>query len=150
VLPLAHQSPQPKWQIDHFGCFCTAHSRKSLYFSIWAPLSPKIAPSHGGSGPYLTHDSWGPSKPTHNPNSIWIDSVIFCTDDCSAECHDTLQRNAPFPSKLPLSTRDLDPHLIPGSLGPSTQTAPRSVEPFLHSSLVSVSQTDGHTTLFFQ
>jgi len=47
VLPSAHLSPQPKWQIDLFSRFCTAHSRKSLYFKMGRPF-PKIAPSHGG------------------------------------------------------------------------------------------------------
>ena len=40
----------------------------------------------------------------------------------------------PFPPKLPLCLGDLDPHLIHGSLDPpesSTQTASRSVQPFL-------------------
>jgi len=50
------------------------------------------------------------------------------------------------PSKLPLPMGDLDPHLIHGSLGPpvsSTQTASRSLQPFLHGSLVW--QTDWQT-----
>jgi len=47
VLPSAHLSPQPKRQIDQFSRFCTAHRRKSLYFTMGAPF-PRIAPSHGG------------------------------------------------------------------------------------------------------
>jgi len=34
------------------------------YTLQWAPLSPKIAPSHGGSGPHVRHDSLDPSEPT--------------------------------------------------------------------------------------
>jgi len=47
----------------------------------------------------------------------------------------------PSPSKLPLPIGNVNPHLILDSLGPSepiTQTASRSVPPFLHSSLQSV------------
>ena len=62
VLPSAHRSPQPKWQIDQFSCFCTAYGRNSLYFTMGAPF-PKIARSHRGYGPHLTHDSLGPSEP---------------------------------------------------------------------------------------
>jgi len=69
----------------------------------------------------------------------------------TAECPDTLQWDAPFgrlnfPSKLPLPIGDLNLHLIHSSLGPpesSTQTASRSVQPFLQCSLVW--QTDQHT-----
>jgi len=49
VLPLAHLSPQPKRQMIGSAGFAqlTAESPNTLQ---WAPLSPKIAPSHGGSG----------------------------------------------------------------------------------------------------
>ena len=47
VLPWAHQSPTPKRQIDQFSRFCTLCTA-----SQWAPLSLKISPSHGGSGPH--------------------------------------------------------------------------------------------------
>jgi len=51
LLPSAHPSPQPKRQIDRFSCFCTAHDRKSLYFTMGNPF-PQIAPSHEGYGPH--------------------------------------------------------------------------------------------------
>ena len=38
AFPSAHQSPQPKRQIDRFTHFCTAHGRKSLYFTMGAPF----------------------------------------------------------------------------------------------------------------
>jgi len=63
VLPSAHPSPQSKRQIDQFSRSRTAHGRKSLYLQC-ALLSPKIAHSHGGSAPHLTHESLGPSEPT--------------------------------------------------------------------------------------
>jgi len=58
--PWAHTSPQPKWHLDWFSRFCTAHRRVSLVYN-GPPLLPlKIAPSHGGSGPCLIHGSLGP------------------------------------------------------------------------------------------
>jgi len=52
VLPWAHASPQPKREISGSAIFAqlTANSPYTLH---WAPLSLKIAPSHGGSGPHL-------------------------------------------------------------------------------------------------
>jgi len=61
VLPSAHLSPQPKWQIDRFSHFCTAHSRKCPYFTMGDPF-PKIALLIGGSRPHLIHDSLGHSE----------------------------------------------------------------------------------------
>ena len=43
VLPSAYPSPQPTRQIDRFSHFCTAHGRKSLYFTMGAPF-PKNCP----------------------------------------------------------------------------------------------------------
>jgi len=63
VLPSAHPSPQPKWQIDRFSCFCAAYGRKFLYFTMGGP-SPKIAPYHGEIWTHLIHDSLGQSEPT--------------------------------------------------------------------------------------
>jgi len=57
-----HPSPQHKRHLHRFSRFCRAHGRKSLNFTMSATF-PKISPSHGGSGPYLTYDSLGPSKP---------------------------------------------------------------------------------------
>jgi len=52
VHPLAHWSPQSKWQMDNFSCF-TQLTVESAYTLQLAPLSTRIAPSHGGSGPPL-------------------------------------------------------------------------------------------------
>jgi len=78
VLPSAHQSPQPKRQIDRFGRFCTALGRKSKYFTVGASF-PNIASIHG---------IWTPSntwfcRPTRvlNPNGISIDSAVFLQCD---------------------------------------------------------------------
>jgi len=62
MLPLAHQSPQPKRKTNKFRHSYTVHGRKSLY--IMTGPFPKIAPFHGGLEPHLIHDSLGHSKIT--------------------------------------------------------------------------------------
>jgi len=146
VHPSAHSSPQPKGQVDRFSRFCTAHGRKCrAYILQWATLSTRIAPSHGDLDPYLTHDALGPCEPTTQtaPRSVqpclhrWPHSVPI------------LYKGLPVsPSKLPLPMGGSGPHVIHGSLGPPeswTQTATRSLQPFLQGSLVW--QTDRQTTL---
>jgi len=59
---------------------------ESLYSLQWTTLSPKISPSHGGSGPHLIDDS---SVRAHNPNGITIGSAVFT--HVTAECPCTLQ-----------------------------------------------------------
>jgi len=84
----------------------------------------KIASSHGGSGLHLIHDS-SPIQ-AHNPNGISIGSAVFA--HFTAECPYTLQWATLPPLKIVPS------HGTRGSLGPpksSTQTASRSVQPFL-------------------
>jgi len=48
--------------------FLQSSGQKSLYFIMGDPF-PQIAPSHGGSGPNLIHDSSGPSKSTAQTGS---------------------------------------------------------------------------------
>jgi len=73
-----------------------------------------------------------------NPNGIWIGSAVFST--AARPSVPILCNGTPlFPSKLPIPVGGSGPHLIHGFLGPyksSTQTASRSVQPFLHGSLV--------------
>ena len=69
---------------------------KSPYILQLATLSPKIAPSHGGSVPQLTR-FLGPIR-AHNPNGISIASAVFA--QTTADCPHTLQWDAPSPSKL--------------------------------------------------
>jgi len=75
----------------------------------------------------------------------------LCTDDRRVSLYFTMGR--PFsPKNLPLPMGESGPHLIHGSSGPlksSTQTAARSVQPFLQGSLVwqTDRQTDRQTTL---
>jgi len=44
MLPWAYQSPQPKWHLNRFGNFCTAHGRESLYFTMGRPFPPSKLP----------------------------------------------------------------------------------------------------------
>jgi len=46
----SHSSPYPKWHLNQFSHFCTAHSSESLYFTIGHPLPLKmpIRPLHMG------------------------------------------------------------------------------------------------------
>jgi len=146
VLAWAHPSLQPKRQLDWFSRFCTAHGRKSLYFTKGAPFS-KIGPSHGVSGPHLTHDSSEPIR-ARNPNGISLGLAVFA--QMTTECPYTLQWDAPFPCQnYPLPMGDLrKPHLIHGFLGPpesSIQTTSRSIQPFLQGWLQCDRSTDRPT-----
>ena len=131
VHPLAHSSPQPKWQINRFSHFCTAHGRVS---SGIPPV--RHAPFLWGIWTPSNNDYLGPSKPKIQTASRSVQP--FYTDDCRVSC--TLQWVALLPaSKLPLPMGDVDPHVILSSLGPpefSTQTASWSVQLFSQGSLV--------------
>jgi len=79
-------------------------------------------------------------RPTkvHNPTGKSIDSAVLA--QIMAESPYTYNGLC-FPQKLLFPMRDLDRHLIHRSLGPlesSTQTASRTVQPFLHRRLQSV------------
>jgi len=71
------------------------HNVPALYNG--APLSPKIAPSHGGSGPSANTWFLGPIR-AHKPNVISICSAVFAL--VTAECPYTLQWDAAFPLKI--------------------------------------------------
>jgi len=139
---LAHPSPHPKRQIDQFSHFCTAHGRKSLYFTIGDPFA-KIAPSHRGSGPPSYSWFLRPFQ-DHSPKGMTIGSAVFT--QVTPQNVPILYNGTPLsPSKLLLPIGGSGTHVIHGSLDPpesSTQTASRSVLPFLQGSLVW--QTDRH------
>jgi len=97
-----------------------------------APLPLIITPSQGGYGPPSNTWFLGPIR-AHNPKGISIQFRRFCTGDCTTGC--------PFPHKIAPShgCGGCGPQSNNSSLGPpesSTQTASRSLEPFLQSSLV--------------
>ena len=74
---MTHLTAHPKWHLDQFSHFCTAHCRVSLHFTMAGPPLPlKIVPSHGGSAPSLIHGSLVPTRVLH-PNDISIGSPVF-------------------------------------------------------------------------
>jgi len=86
--------------------------------------------------PYNTRFLLGPIQ-HHNPNGISISLAVFA--QMTAECPYTLQWVPLSPSKLPLPMGGSGPPYNTWFLGPPetvTQTASRSVQPFLKSSLV--------------
>jgi len=132
ILP---PSPQPKRPIDRFSHFCTAQGRKCLYFTMGPPIH-RISPSHGDQKPHLIHNSLGPMR-ANNPNGTSISSSVFA--QMTAECPYTLQCFDRFPLNTAPSHGGIWPYVIHGSLSPpksSTQMAIRSLQPFLHGSLV--------------
>ena len=105
--PSAHLSPQPKRQIDRFSSrFCTAHGRKSLYFTTGAPIHQNCS-FRGGS-------AWTPSHLTRflgpmraqTPNGTSIGLAVFAqmTTECPYILYFTMVRpfpaqNSPFPCR---------------------------------------------------
>jgi len=100
----------------------------------WAPLSTSINPSHGGCG--LPSNTWFlDHMRAQNPNDMSIGLAVFA-QMIADYCPYTLNV---FPSKLPPCHGGSGPHVIHGSLGlpeSSTQTATRSLQPFLQGWLV--------------
>jgi len=122
VLPSAHQSSQPKWQIDQFSHFCRAHCRNSLYFTMGAPFPQKNVPFNGDLDPQqMIPRALSPEPTTQTVSQFCMGSDVFA--QMTAECpYTVLYTKMPLPpSKLPLLVEDLDPHLIHGSLGSSPQ-----------------------------
>ena len=117
VLPSAHPSPQSKRQIDRFSRFCTAQGRKSLHFTMGDPFLQNCPFSWWIwtlSNSWFLRPIWA-----DKPNGISVGSAVFAqmTAD-GAECHYTLQWDAPFPLKIAPSRGEFGPNLIHGSLGP--------------------------------
>jgi len=77
VLPSAHPSPQPKWQIDRFIRFAPVTTESLPILHNGPPLPPSKLPRPiGGSG--LPSNTWflGLTK-VINPNGILIGSAVF-------------------------------------------------------------------------
>jgi len=138
VLLLAHPSPQPKRQINRLSHFCTAHGRKSVYFTMDAPF-PKNCPFQWRDlDPHLTHGSLGPSEPITQTASRSVEpffaqmtaELLYFTMGCPFS-----PQNCAFP------WGDLDPHLIHGSLGPLESSTTQTPFQFVHCSAVFVGLT---------
>jgi len=135
VLPSAHPSPQPKQQIDQLSQFCIANGRIGTLYK-WPTLSPKLAPSHGGSGPHLTHDSLGYSELTIQTASQLVQLLSHRSPQSVPILYNGMTLS---PQNCLFPWGDLDLHITHGSLGPpesSIQMASWSVQPFLQGSLV--------------
>jgi len=100
VLPSAHLSPQPKRQIDQFSCFCTAHSRKSLYFTMGAPFPPKLPLPMKDLDPIYFMIPWAHPNPQPKWHLDWFS--CFYTHDCGVSLYLTMKRPFSPPKKLSL------------------------------------------------
>ena len=99
----------------------------------WLPWQRPSAPMN----PHLTHNSYGPSEPITQTVSLSVQPSLRRRPSSVPILYNGT--SILLPKIWPFPWGDLDPHLIHGSPGPpksSTQTAARSVQPFLHSSLV--------------
>ena len=135
VLPSARLSPQPKRQIDQFSHVCTADGKVLSGMPGHVFFGGIIAPSHGGSGPYVVHASLGPPKSITQMASRLVQPFLHS----SLQYHYAVQFAAPFPLLITPSHGRSGPHFYHDSFGssaPSTQTASRSLQPFLQGSLV--------------
>jgi len=134
MLPWAHLSPQPKWQLDWLSHFCTAHGRVSSGMPRHF-LYRKNCPLAWGDLDRPPSNTWflGPTQ-ILNPNVILTGSDTFA--QLTAECPYTLQWAALCPSKLPIPTGVSGPHLTHDSLGSPNHTVSGSFQPSLQGSLV--------------
>jgi len=117
VLPLAQLSPQPKWQVDHFSCFCTAHGSVVRHTGTTWQIQLNLC--------FLDP----PESTIHTVNQL-VQPFLHS----SRQKVPILYNGGPFSPKLLLPTGS-GPHQIYDSLGlskPTTQTASPSVQPFLH------------------
>jgi len=95
------------------------------YTLQWTPLSPKIAPSHGGSGPACKTRFLGLIR-AHRPNAISIGSAVFSTDDRRMSLYFTMGR--PFsPKNLRLPMGGSEPPSNTWSLGPTQVLNPNGI-----------------------
>jgi len=86
--PSAYLSPQPKLKIEWFNRFCRAHDRKSLYFTMGAPIHQNYPFPCEGSGPSSNTRFLGSLRADH-PKGTSICSAVFA--QLIAECLYTLQ-----------------------------------------------------------
>jgi len=74
VLPSAHPSPHPKWQMNRFSHFCTAHGSVSSGMPRHV-LSPNNCPFASAIWLHLMHASLGPLEPKQHHDRFGR----FCT-----------------------------------------------------------------------
>jgi len=137
----------PNGWIDQNSTWYIGVPRPRLHCVRWEPSSPteraqqppNIVPvlrAHVGQSASL---NCGPCLLWRNGRPSQQLLISCCTADGRESLYFTVGRI--FHSKLPLPTGDLDPHLIhdsPGVSEPTTQTASRADQPFLHNLAQSV------------
>jgi len=147
VLPLAQPSPQPKWQVDHFSCFCAANGsvlrhtgvtwQIQLNLCFLGPPESTIHTANRLVQPFL-HSSrqkvpilynGGPFSPKLLlPTGIWTPSNLRFLGPVrahnpngitigSAVFAQMTAMGCPFSLKIAPSHGGCGPHLIHGSLG---------------------------------
>jgi len=131
VLPFAHPSPQPKWQIDQLSHFCTVHGTVSSGIPGHV-LSPNNCPFAWGIWAHLIHASSGPPESITQTPSWSVGPFLHSS-------HQIVVRHVghtPPPSKLSYPWGSVPPSNM-WFFGPpnsASQTVSRSFQPFLHSS----------------
>jgi len=124
MFPWGHPSPQPKWHLDRFSRFCTAHDRVPIFYN-GPPLPQKIALPMGYLDPiyrpkWFLRYTWVTTQ-TASPS---VQPVL----QGSRQRPYTLQFVRPFPQNCPSHGRS-GPNLLHGSLSPPeprTQTVSSS------------------------
>ena len=100
----------------------------SPYTLQWAPYFSKLPIPVGAMEPHLIHEYLGPCcMQAHNPNSIFIGSVIFAQ---FPQSYLYFTMGCSLTPEIAPSCWGCGPHLIRGSLGPpesSTQMTSRSI-----------------------
>jgi len=124
VLPFAHPSPQPKWQIDQLSHFCTVHGTVSsgipghvlspnncpFAWGIWAHLIPA---SSGPPESITQTPSWSVGPFLHSSHQIVVRHVGHTSPPQNCRTHG-----------------DLYPRLICGSLVHPTQQPKQYLDRF--------------------
>jgi len=77
---LGHPTQHPKWHLNQFSRFCTAHGRVTIVHN-GVHLYFQNCPSHGGSGAHLIYGSLGPpTSTTHTASQLVQGSWSWQTD----------------------------------------------------------------------
>ena len=108
MVPWANPTQHPKWHLDQFSHFCTAHSSsESLYFTMGRPSPSKFPLCKGNLDPCLICASSAP--PSAHPKWHLDGSPFLHT---SRQTVPIFYNGPPLPPwKLPFPMDDLDPHL---------------------------------------
>jgi len=145
VLPWTNPSPQPKRHLNQFSRFCTVYL--SVIRDAGACPSPSKLPLlMGDLNPHLIRGSLSPPDSASQAASQSVQPFSFCTAHSRMSLYFTVHTVDTPSTKLPLQMQRSGSPPNTWFLGrtkSSTQTASRSVHPFLQGSLLW--QTDRQT-----